>query len=89
MEKSKPVYSFCTALRNDPTESSNVRMDKCVERRAREEREPDANRKQLNLPVSVIQLQRFLEKTVDSRMEAQPPTVNSHGKLKDRTTCII
>lgn len=39
--------------------------------------------------LSVIQLERFLEMAVKPGIEKQPPTVNSHGKLKDRKTCII
>lgn len=38
---------------------------------------------------SMIQLERFLEMAMKPGIEKQPPTVNSHGKLEDRRTCII
>lgn len=73
------VCSSCTALTNIPTEGRSFRMGE----------KKKENLFLLTGSISMVQLARFLQKAVKPRIEKQPPTVNSHGKLKDRRTCII
>lgn len=55
LEGRKPVYFFCKALRNHPTESMNFRMNKCEEMKRNEQRRTESLELTGSSPVSQSQ----------------------------------